>query len=238
MNAVASRGCPYRCNWCAKPISGDRFHVRPAEAVAEEMLRLKTDYGVEHIWFGDDVFALSHRWAEQLADEVEKRNCSIPFKIQSRADLMTDATVQALRRAGCAEVWMGVESGSQKILDAMDKGLRVSEVVDARRRLKDAGIQACYFLRFGYPGETWKEIHRRSPWYVSPIPTTSGCLFLIRSQTLSSTRRYKPSWATSAIGPIATTCLRCLPPNIATRSTMPFAMRCMLRLTLAQPDGK
>jgi anaerobic magnesium-protoporphyrin IX monomethyl ester cyclase len=160
MNAVASRGCPYRCNWCAKPISGDRFHVRPAEAVAEEMLRLKADYGVEHIWFGDDVFALSHRWAEQLADEVEKRNCAVPFKIQSRADLMTEATVQALRRAGCAEVWMGVESGSQKILDAMDKGLRVSEVVDARRRLKDAGIQACYFLQFGYPGETWKEIQQ------------------------------------------------------------------------------
>jgi radical SAM superfamily enzyme YgiQ (UPF0313 family) len=160
MNAVASRGCPYRCNWCAKPISGDRFHVRPAEAVAEEMLRLKADYGVEHIWFGDDVFALSHRWAEQLADEVEKRNCAVPFKIQSRADLMTEATVQALRRAGCAEVWMGVESGSQKILDAMDKGLRVSEVVDARRRLKDAGIQACYFLQFGYPGETWREIQQ------------------------------------------------------------------------------
>lgn len=158
MNAVASRGCPYRCNWCAKPISGDRFHVRPAEAVAEEMLRLKTDYGAEHIWFGDDVFALSHRWVEQLADEVEKRDCAVPFKIQSRADLMTDATVQALRRAGCAEVWMGVESGSQQILDAMDKGLQVSEVVDARLRLKDAGIRACYFLQFGYPGETWKEI--------------------------------------------------------------------------------
>lgn len=160
MNAVASRGCPYRCNWCAKPISGDRFHVRPAEAVAEEMLLLKTDYGVEHIWFGDDVFALNYRWAEQLADEVEKRNCAVPFKIQSRADLMTETTVSALRRAGCAEVWMGVESGSQKILDAMDKGLQVSEVVGARMRLKDAGIRACYFLQFGYPGETWREIQQ------------------------------------------------------------------------------
>ena len=91
MNAVASRGCPYRCNWCAKPISGDRFHVRTAEAVAEEMLRLKKDYGAEHIWFGDDVFALNHHWVEQFADEVEKRGCVVPFKIQSRADLMTDA---------------------------------------------------------------------------------------------------------------------------------------------------
>jgi radical SAM superfamily enzyme YgiQ (UPF0313 family) len=160
MNAVASRGCPYRCNWCAKPISGDKFHVRPAEAVAEEILELKEKHGAEHVWFGDDVFALNHHWAVQFADEIEKRNCVLPFKIQSRADLMTDETVQALKRAGCAEVWMGVESGSQAILDSMDKGLRVSQVVDARQRLKQAGIRACYFLQFGYPGETWRDIQQ------------------------------------------------------------------------------
>ena len=90
MNVVASRGCPYRCNWCAKPISGDRFHVRPAEAVAEEILELKEKYGAEHVWFGDDVFALNHHWAGQFADEMEKRGCALPFKIQSRADLMTE----------------------------------------------------------------------------------------------------------------------------------------------------
>jgi radical SAM superfamily enzyme YgiQ (UPF0313 family) len=160
MNAVASRGCPYRCNWCAKPISGNWFHVRAAETVAEEILQLKQDYGAEHIWFGDDVFALSHHWVEQLAAEVEKRRCVVPFKIQSRADLMTDETVRALKRAGCSEIWMGVESGSQKMLDAMDKGLLVSEVGDARRRLQQSGIRACYFLQFGYPGETWKEIQQ------------------------------------------------------------------------------
>ena len=160
MNAVASRGCPYRCNWCAKPISGDKFHVRPADAVAEEILELKEKHGAEHVWFGDDVFALNHHWAAQFADEIEKRNCVLPFKIQSRADLMTDETVQALKRAGCAEVWMGVESGSQAILDSMDKGLRVSQVVDARQRLKQAGIRACYFLQFGYPGETWRDIQQ------------------------------------------------------------------------------
>ena len=66
MNVVASRGCPYRCNWCAKPISGDKFHVRPAEAVAEEILELKEAYGAEHIWFGDDVFALNHHWTQAV----------------------------------------------------------------------------------------------------------------------------------------------------------------------------
>jgi anaerobic magnesium-protoporphyrin IX monomethyl ester cyclase len=160
MNAIASRGCPFRCNWCAKPISGDRFHVQSPEAVANDICELKGRYGAEHIWFGDDVFALNHRWAEQFASSMERRNCVVPFKVQSRADLMTNETVEALRRAGCAEVWMGAESGSQEVLNAMDKGLLVSELVDARLRLKQAGIRACYFLQLGYPGETWSDIRR------------------------------------------------------------------------------
>src|SRR5260370_1986919 len=86
--------------------------------------------------------------------------CVVPFKIQSRADLMTHTTVADLKRAGCDGVWMGVESGSQKILNSMDKGLRVSDVITARARLSDEGIRACYFLQFGYPGETWEDIQQ------------------------------------------------------------------------------
>jgi anaerobic magnesium-protoporphyrin IX monomethyl ester cyclase len=71
---------------------------------------------------------------------------------------MTPETVAALRRAGCAEVWMGAESGSQKILDAMDKGTRIDQVAKARENLRNEGIRACYFLQFGYPGETWHDI--------------------------------------------------------------------------------
>jgi anaerobic magnesium-protoporphyrin IX monomethyl ester cyclase len=160
VNIVASRGCPYRCNWCAKPISGNKFQIRPARSVAAEIRELKETYGVQHIWFGDDVFALNHGWVQDFADEIEAMQCALPFKIQSRADLMTYSTVADLKRAGCAEIWMGVESGSQKILIAMDKGLRVSDVVTARARLADEGIRACYFLQFGYPGETWEDIQQ------------------------------------------------------------------------------
>jgi radical SAM superfamily enzyme YgiQ (UPF0313 family) len=155
---VSSRGCPYHCNWCAKPISGNRFQLRAPEEVAAEIHELKTLFGVEHIWFGDDVFALDRRWVEAFARAVESRGDVVPFKIQSRADLMNDATVSALKRAGCAEIWMGVESGSQKILDAMKKGLKLSAVYAARERLAAAGIRACYFLQLGYPGEGWAEI--------------------------------------------------------------------------------
>jgi radical SAM superfamily enzyme YgiQ (UPF0313 family) len=159
-NMVASRGCPYHCNWCAKPISGNKFHLRPAAAVAEEMKLLKTRAGVQHIWFGDDVFALNQHWVHQFAEEVAARDASIPFKIQSRANLMTDDTVRHLKTAGCAEVWMGVESGSQAVLNAMDKGLDLQSVIAARRRLTTAGIRACYFLQFGYPGETRTELRQ------------------------------------------------------------------------------
>ncbi len=159
-NIVASRGCPFHCNWCAKPISGNKFQIRPARAVAAEIRELKEMYGVQHLWFGDDVFALNHHWVEEFATEIEAMHCALPFKIQSRADLMTHTTVAALKRAGCAEVWMGVESGSQKVLNAMDKGLRISDVITARSRLADEGIRACYFLQFGYPGELWDDIQQ------------------------------------------------------------------------------
>ena len=159
-NMVASRGCPYRCNWCAKPISGNTYHLRAADVVAEEMLQLKKRAGVQHVWFGDDVFALNHLWVEEFAAEVEIRDASIPFKIQSRADLMSEETVQHLKSAGCAEVWLGVESGSQKVLNAMDKGLSLASVIAARHRLKEADIRACFFLQLGYPGESWSELQQ------------------------------------------------------------------------------
>lgn len=158
LNIVASRGCPYRCNWCAKPIYGDSFSVRSAASVAEEMRHLKYDFGAEHLWFADDIFGLQPKWVRELASEVQRLDAAIPFKMQSRVDLMTPDNVSALRRAGCAEVWMGAESGSQKILDAMDKGTRVDQIAKARENLRRVGIRACYFLQFGYPGETWKDI--------------------------------------------------------------------------------
>jgi len=176
-NMVSSRGCPYRCNWCAKPISGNKFHLRPAAAVAEEMELLKVRAGVQHIWFGDDVFALNQHWVQQFAEEVTKRDAAIPFKIQSRADLMSEQTVQHLKAAGCAEVWMGVESGAQAVLNAMDKGLSLSSVIVARRRLKEAGIRACFFLQFGYPGETWAELQETIAFVRETRPDDIGISF-------------------------------------------------------------
>lgn len=160
LNMVSSRGCPFQCNWCSKPIHGDRYEYRSAKRVAEEMLLLKQTLRPDHLWFADDIFALSMAWTMQFADAVEELDARIPFKMQSRCDLMTRDTVEALRRAGCAEVWMGAESGSQKVLDAMDKGLRAEQVDAACENLRARGIRTGLFLQFGYPGESWEDIQR------------------------------------------------------------------------------
>jgi radical SAM superfamily enzyme YgiQ (UPF0313 family) len=158
LNLVSSRGCPHKCNWCAKPIWGDSYHVRSPRLVAEEMLFVKHRYRPDHLWFADDIFALSSRWTLEFSAAVDSRSAAIPFKMQSRCDLMTRDTVPALKRAGCREVWMGAESGSQRILNAMDKDLRLESIYHARENLRRHAIRACFFLQFGYPGERWPEI--------------------------------------------------------------------------------
>jgi radical SAM superfamily enzyme YgiQ (UPF0313 family) len=124
------------------------------------MKELKESYGAEHLWFADDIFGLKQRWVIELADAVERHAAALPFKIQSRVNLMTPETARALRRAGCTEVWTGVESGSQRILDAMDKGTRLDQIPVARENLRREEIRACFFLQFGYPGETWEDIQK------------------------------------------------------------------------------
>ena len=158
LNMVSSRGCPFKCNWCAKPVYGTAYHARSAQSVAEEMLFLKRKYRPGHIWFADDIFALSARWTGEFSKAVVALNAQIPFKMQSRCDLMTRDTVSALKRAGCHEVWMGAESGSQRILDAMDKDIRVDQIYTARENLARHGIRAGLFLQFGYRGECWEDI--------------------------------------------------------------------------------
>jgi anaerobic magnesium-protoporphyrin IX monomethyl ester cyclase len=160
LNMVSSRGCPFRCNWCSKPIYGDSYQFRSPRLVAAEMLRLKQTYAPEHIWFADDIFALSLSWTLRFAHAVEELDARVDFKMQSRCDLMTSGAVEALRRAGCAEVWMGAESGSQRVLDAMEKGLRLEQIDAACQNLRAQGIRTGLFLQLGYPGETWEDICR------------------------------------------------------------------------------
>ena len=158
LNVVTTRGCPFHCNWCAKPIWGQRYAMRSPEDVATELAHVKRQYAPDTIWFADDIFGLRESWLATFADMAVELDAVIPFTMQSRADLMSPAAVAHLARAGCTEVWLGVESGSQRILDAMDKGITIDQVREARTRLGAAGIRASFFTQFGYPGEDWDDI--------------------------------------------------------------------------------
>jgi radical SAM superfamily enzyme YgiQ (UPF0313 family) len=158
MNLATTRGCPYHCNWCAKPIYGQRYATRSPKAVADEIAWLKANFGPDHLWIVDDVFGLKPGWVQEFAALVVERRSPVPFRCLMRADQVTADVASALAAAGCRMLWMGAESGSQKVLDAMEKGLRVDDIRKASRLLKAAGIEVGFFLQFGYPGETWDDI--------------------------------------------------------------------------------
>jgi anaerobic magnesium-protoporphyrin IX monomethyl ester cyclase len=159
INIGTTRGCPFKCNWCAKPIYGNRYNSRSPQNVVAEIKLLKQNYGMDHIWFCDDIFGLKPGWVLEFARLLEEEDLSIKFKIQSRADLLIEEElVAALARSGCENVWIGAESGSQKILDAMDKGITTAQIATATSLMKKHGIKPSFFIQFGYPGETKSDI--------------------------------------------------------------------------------
>lgn len=159
LNLATTRGCPYKCNWCAKPIYGNRYNSRSPESVAAEIEMLIGRYGVRHFWMADDIFGLKPAWSQRFRDVVQAKKLKFQYKIQSRVDLLLkEDTIDALVASGLQQVWVGAESGAQKILDAMDKGTRVEEIAAATNLLKKKGVEVCFFLQFGYLGETRADI--------------------------------------------------------------------------------
>jgi anaerobic magnesium-protoporphyrin IX monomethyl ester cyclase len=158
LNMAASRGCSFRCTWCSKPTWGNQYLQRSALEVAAEMAHLKRAFNPDHIWFADDIFGFRVDWVSQFAQATSSAGAQIPFSIQTRADLVSTRMAEALRDAGCKEAWIGAESGSQKILDAMNKGTTVEEILTARSRLRDVGIRVGFFIQLGYIDEQLEDI--------------------------------------------------------------------------------
>jgi len=159
INMVTTRGCPYHCNWCSKPIWGQRYNARSAQNVVAEMVELSNGYDLDHVWFADDIFGLKPGWIQRFAELVDEHDVRLPFKCLSRPDLLVRKdTAEALGAAGAEEVWIGAESGSQKVLDAMEKGSTVEQIHEAADRVHAAGYRIAFFIQFGYPGETLEDI--------------------------------------------------------------------------------
>lgn len=159
LNIATTRGCPFKCNWCAKPIYGNRYHSRSPEMVVQEMKLLMDEFGATHFWICDDIFGLKPGWVKKFSKLLIDNSLHPKLKIQCRADLLLkEETIDELVAAGLDEVWIGAESGSQKILDAMEKGTTVQQIYLATNLLKSKGVKVCFFLQYGYLGETKADI--------------------------------------------------------------------------------
>jgi anaerobic magnesium-protoporphyrin IX monomethyl ester cyclase len=174
LNVVTTRGCPYLCNWCAKPVYGSTYHSRSPENVVAELRLLRERYAPDHVWFCDDILGLKSRWLVAWSEAVAKASMATPFLCQTRADLMTDDNVKALRRAGAREVWLGAESGSQRILDAMQKGISVDQTRSAVARLRANGVRVGLFLQFGYGDEGWRDVQETRALVRELVPDDIG----------------------------------------------------------------
>jgi radical SAM superfamily enzyme YgiQ (UPF0313 family) len=159
VNLITARGCPYRCRWCSHAVFGFTHRRRSPEDTAAEVAQIVEQYRPDQVWYADDVFTIHHRWLFTYAAELRRRGLRVPFETISRPDrMMKDEVLETLAEMGCYRIWVGSESGSQRILDAMERGTTVEQVRWATRAAQRHGIQVGMFLMWGYDGETIDDI--------------------------------------------------------------------------------
>ena len=158
MTVSTQRGCPYTCKWCSTAVYGQSYRRRSPKIVVEELKHIKETYNPDTIWFVDDVFSVSHKWIEGFKNELIKQDVHIPFECITRADRMDEQVIDWLKEAGCFRVWIGAESGSQKVIDLMDRRVSVEQVRHMIQLTRKKGMQAGTFIMLGYPGETEEDI--------------------------------------------------------------------------------
>lgn len=158
INFITARGCPFRCNWCSHQVFGQSHRRRDPVKVVDEVEWLLNRYSPDMIWVSDDVFTINHAWMRSYANEMRRRSLRIPFECISRADRLNAEMLDLLAELGCFRIWIGSESGSQRILDAMDRGVKIEQVQNAVRMSRERGIQSGMFLMWGYEGEELEDI--------------------------------------------------------------------------------
>lgn len=203
MTVSTQRGCPYTCKWCSTAVYGQSYRRRPPNMVAAELKMLKETYNPDSIWFVDDVFSVSHKWIELFHEEVIKQDAIIPFECITRAERLNDHILQLLKEAGCFRIWIGAESGSQKIIDAMDRRVDVDVVKTAIQKTNALGMETGTFIMVGYPGEDEQDINETIDYLKDANPThfTITVAYPIKGTSLYNEVEDKitiqPEWNTS-----------------------------------------
>ena len=155
---ITARGCPFRCRWCSHQVFGQTHRRRNPKLVVDEVEWILKTYSPEMVWVADDVFTINHKWIREYATEMRRRSIRIPFECITRADRFNEEMADRLAELGCFRIWIGSESGSQRILDAMERGVRVEQVQHATELCRSRGIQSGMFLMWGYEGEELSDI--------------------------------------------------------------------------------
>jgi radical SAM superfamily enzyme YgiQ (UPF0313 family) len=158
VSLITARGCAYRCTWCSHSVFGFSHRRRSPANVADEVEGIVARYAPELLWYADDVFTVHHRWIREYAEELRRRGLRVPFEAISREDRLDEEIVGTLAEMGCFRLWVGAESGSQRVLDAMQRrtdAARMGEVIGMLRR---HGIESGTFIMLGYEGETEADI--------------------------------------------------------------------------------
>lgn len=203
MTVSTQRGCPYTCKWCSTAVYGQSYRRRPPELVAAELKMLKDTYAPDSIWFVDDVFTVSHVWLTAFHEEVIKQDAIIPFECITRAERLNDEILQLLKEAGCYRIWIGAESGSQKIIDAMDRRVDVNVVKEAIQKTNAMDMETGTFIMLGYPGEDLDDINTTVQYLKDANPThfTITIAYPIKGTSLYSDIEKdiitQPDWETS-----------------------------------------
>lgn len=158
VNISTQRGCPYTCKWCSTAVYGQSYRRNTPEQVVNEILHLQSEFGVEALWFVDDVFTVSHKWIAELHALFLKHNLRIDFECITRAERLNETVLQQLREMGCFRIWIGAESGSQRIIERMDRRVELETVQQTMQQTRKMGMEAGTFIMVGYPGEELQDI--------------------------------------------------------------------------------
>lgn len=172
LHLITSRGCPFGCAWCSRAVFGRNYRLRDPELVAQEIRRIKDDWKPDHIRISDDIFGVNKPWIARWRQAMETYEATIPFECLSRVDLLTPELLDHLKAAGCTRIWCGVESGSQKVLDAMNKNIKVEESYRAAQLMKERGIKRAFYIMLGYPGEKREDIALTKKLLLENLPET------------------------------------------------------------------
>ncbi|MGC2403229.1 MAG: radical SAM protein [Acidobacteriaceae bacterium] len=204
VNFITARGCPYKCRWCSHQVFGQTHRRRNPLMVVDEVEWLLETYTPDMVWVSDDVFTINHAWVRTYAAEMKKRGLRIPFECISRADRLNAEMLDLLAELGCFRIWIGSESGSQRILDSMDRGVRLEQVQQAVIMTRERGIESGMFLMWGYGDEQLEDIEAT----VRHVSTTKPDIFFTTvSYPIKGTPYYKAvadrlvqlqPWATSS----------------------------------------